>query len=176
MTPPLHLSPPTHLSRVHPPQEVVSLSRTPSDPSAATAAADAELRAVALCRALRSSNTLRGFGGAALVPKRNFTLAELRLNKIEAERFLSPTDQTLERVRNGALLALGVGLAALGNELGWRLENYVEICARQVTPRGATRVCVLPFAALNPLPPGTQPPAAPYRVTLRFHIHHFQPE
>ena len=33
------------------------------------------------------------------VPKRIYTLEELRLNKIEAERFLSPADETLNTVR-----------------------------------------------------------------------------
>ena len=33
------------------------------------------------------------------VPKRIYTLEELRLNKIEAEKFLSPADETLNTVR-----------------------------------------------------------------------------
>lgn len=33
------------------------------------------------------------------VPKRQYTLEELRLNSIEAERLLSPTDNTLSTVR-----------------------------------------------------------------------------
>lgn len=33
------------------------------------------------------------------VPKRIYSLDELRLNKIEAEKFLSPTDNTLSSVR-----------------------------------------------------------------------------
>lgn len=33
------------------------------------------------------------------VPKRIYSLEELRLNKIEAERFLSPADETLNTVR-----------------------------------------------------------------------------
>jgi hypothetical protein len=34
------------------------------------------------------------------VPKRIYSLEELRLNKIEPEKFLSPTDNTLNGVRN----------------------------------------------------------------------------
>ena len=33
------------------------------------------------------------------MPKRQYTLEELRLNSIEAERLLSPTDNTLSTVR-----------------------------------------------------------------------------
>ena len=42
----------------------------------------------------------------AQVPKRQYTLEELRLNSIEAERLLSPTDNTLSTVRT-ALQACG---------------------------------------------------------------------
>jgi len=33
------------------------------------------------------------------VPKRAYTLEELRLNKIEPEKFLSPEDKTLNQIR-----------------------------------------------------------------------------
>ncbi len=36
----------------------------------------------------------------AQVPKRAYTLEELRLNKIQPERFLAPKDNTLSGVRN----------------------------------------------------------------------------
>ena len=42
------------------------------------------------------------------VPKRIYSLEELRLNKIEAERFLSPADETLNTVRT--VLQVGVAL------------------------------------------------------------------
>ncbi len=56
--------------------------------------------------------TLRGFGTAALVPKRDYTLAEIRLHKIEPSSFLSPRDTTLEGVRSNALAAAAAGALA----------------------------------------------------------------
>jgi len=58
---------------------------------------------------------LRGFGRARQVPKRAFTLADLRLNKIEPAQLLSPVDATLDgvrsRLRAGALAAAALALA-----------------------------------------------------------------
>ncbi len=53
------------------------------------------------------------------VPKRAYTLEELRLNKIQPERFLSPTDNTLSGVRN-VLQVRGVscGFEILGTGFG----------------------------------------------------------
>lgn len=39
--------------------------------------------------------TLRGYGAARLVPRRDYALAELKLNSIEAEKLLSPTESTI---------------------------------------------------------------------------------
>lgn len=39
--------------------------------------------------------TLRGYGAARLVPRRDYALAELKLNGIEAEKLLSPTESTI---------------------------------------------------------------------------------
>ena len=68
-----------------------------------------ELRAVEL---LRSSSTLRGFGTGRLTPKRDYTLAEMRLNKVEPAAFLSPRDTTLEAVRTQAAAAFAAGVLA----------------------------------------------------------------
>ncbi len=60
---------------------------------------------------------LRGFGRARQVPKRAYSLADLRLNKVEPGQLLSPEDKTLGGVRatlrNGAaaLSALALALA-----------------------------------------------------------------
>ena len=69
-----------------------------------------EQRAVEL---VRSSAQLRGFGTGRLTPKRDYTLAELRLNKVEPQAFLSPRDTTLEAVRTQAGAALAAGTLAL---------------------------------------------------------------
>jgi hypothetical protein len=59
---------------------------------------------------------LRGFGRARQVPKRAYTLADLRLNKVEPDALLSPTDATLDgvrsKLRNGALAAATLALVA----------------------------------------------------------------
>ena len=68
-----------------------------------------EQRAVEL---VRSSAQLRGFGTGRLTPKRDYTLAEMRLNKVEPQAFLSPRDTTLEAVRTQAGAALAAGTLA----------------------------------------------------------------
>lgn len=61
---------------------------------------ESEAEAVALMRSLASSGAAPAFGGGQQVPKRPYSLDELRLNKIDAERYLSPNDSTLGGVRN----------------------------------------------------------------------------
>ncbi|KAL4535218.1 hypothetical protein Ndes2437A_g05946 [Nannochloris sp. 'desiccata'] len=68
--------------------------------------------AVTLAASLRDSGILRAYGTGSQVPKRSYTLEELRLNKIEPKNFLSPEDTTLNGIRNilqGSFLA---GLSA----------------------------------------------------------------
>ena len=75
----------------------------------ATQFADAEDEAVQIVRCLKLSGSLRGFGAARLVPKRDYALSELRLNDIEAEKLLAPTESTIAGLRDAiskALLAL----------------------------------------------------------------------
>ncbi|KAI5068718.1 hypothetical protein GOP47_0017063 [Adiantum capillus-veneris] len=52
---------------------------------------------------------LFGFGKAAQVPQRLYSLADLRLNDIVASQFLSPVDSTLGEVRRNLLIAAFVG-------------------------------------------------------------------
>ncbi|CAK0784300.1 hypothetical protein CVIRNUC_007504 [Coccomyxa viridis] len=59
---------------------------------------------------LKERGLLKAFGGGNQVPKRIYTLEELRLNKIEAEKFLSPADETLNTVRT---VLQGAGLLGL---------------------------------------------------------------
>lgn len=62
----------------------------------------AQAAAVALAEQLHASGVLRAFGAAAQVPKRAYSLAELKINKIDTEKFLAPSDETLNGVRNVA--------------------------------------------------------------------------
>jgi hypothetical protein len=103
--------------------------RASSDPAAAPAAppldraaglarldallaAGREPEAVALAEALKAGGALRGFGAAAQVPKRAYSIAELRLNGIETTEFLAPSDSTLDGVRTALQAAALAGLAA----------------------------------------------------------------
>jgi hypothetical protein len=61
-----------------------------------------EEAALRLMAELKAAGTLRGFDGARRVPKRIYTLEELRLNKIDAAALLSPTDRSLNTVRSYA--------------------------------------------------------------------------
>ena len=66
----------------------------------ARAAAAAEDEAVNIVEYLRSVGSLRGYGAARLVPRRDYDLSELRLNNIEAEKLLSPTESTISGLRD----------------------------------------------------------------------------
>ena len=70
--------------------------------AAARSQQDAEAPVTALVQTLKAEGVLRAFGTAQQVPKRIYTLDELRLNKIEPESLLSPKDDSLNFVRNVA--------------------------------------------------------------------------
>jgi len=77
------------------------------------AGGEAEQAALALVRTLQAEGEMRRFGAGRLVPRRDYTLADLRLHGIQADRFLAPRDSTLETVRTQATAALALGLLAL---------------------------------------------------------------
>lgn len=62
---------------------------------------------------LKYHTLLQAFGRGRQVPKRIYTIEELRLNKLEPEKLLSPTDVSLNTVRNIAQGAAAAGLVAL---------------------------------------------------------------
>ncbi|KAL4423202.1 hypothetical protein ABPG77_000335 [Micractinium sp. CCAP 211/92] len=77
---------------------------------------EAEGEATRLAASLAEQGLL-SFGKAQQVPKRTYSLAELRLNKIQPEQFLAPSDSTLSGVRNllqGGFLA-GLTAAYFGH-------------------------------------------------------------
>lgn len=82
-----------------------------------------EEEALALMANLRQAGRVRAFGAARQVPKRIYTLDELRLNKLETEKLLSPRDNSLNAVRTltqGAALA---GLVAASFALHWDVSQ-----------------------------------------------------
>ena len=83
-------------------------------------------QAVAEASALARAGFLRGFGLARSIPKRDYALSELRLNKIEPTALLSPRDTTLESVRITASTLLLLGIAAAGKALGLDFAGYIE--------------------------------------------------
>lgn len=72
-----------------------------------------EAKAVAKVGALVDAGQLKAFGRGRQVPKRIYTIEELRLNKIEPEKLLSPKDDSLNRVRTLAQGAALLGLSAV---------------------------------------------------------------
>lgn len=71
-----------------------------------------ETRAIALVKDLCESRQLTAFGNARQVPKRSYSLEELRLNKIDTRYFLAPEDTTLDDVRTKMQLAAASGAVA----------------------------------------------------------------
>ena len=68
--------------------------------TAKRAASTAEDQAVDIVACLKQAGDLRGYGGARLVPRRDYALSELKLNGIEAEKLLSPTESTISGLRD----------------------------------------------------------------------------
>lgn len=66
-------------------------------------------------RSLKESDVLIGFDGGRRIPKRNFTLSDLRLHKIDASKLLAPKDNTLSRLRSYVTFAYlgGVSVGVL---------------------------------------------------------------
>lgn len=60
----------------------------------------------------KKSRLLRGFGRAATPPRRPYSLADLRLARVEPSMVLSPEDATLNAVRDRAALAATAGAVA----------------------------------------------------------------
>ena len=73
---------------------------------------EAEREAVEVMRCLRRRGDAAAFGAASGVPKRDYSLAELRLNNIEAEKLLAPTESTIKGIRDSFTRALVVTYAA----------------------------------------------------------------
>lgn len=71
---------------------------------------DAEVEAVALAHQLKEDGTMKSFGTARQVPKRAYTLEELRLNKIDTSKFLAPTDKSLNQVRTTLQMSYLMGM------------------------------------------------------------------
>jgi len=68
----------------------------------------AEREAVDLMACLRQRGEITAFGAAHNVPKRDYALAELRLNGIEAEKLLAPTESTIKGIRDNFTRVFGV--------------------------------------------------------------------
>lgn len=72
-----------------------------------------ESQAVELVNQSASKGVLRAFGCGTQVPKRLYTIEELRLNKIDPEKLLSPKDESVNAIRNQLQASAVAGLAAL---------------------------------------------------------------
>ena len=81
------------------------------------AAARAEDQAVDIVACLKQTGALRGYGAARLVPRRDYALSELKLNGIEAEKLLSPTESTISGLRDvlGRVALVSVGAWVLSS-------------------------------------------------------------
>eukprot|EP00890_Picochlorum_soloecismus_P001194 jgi/Picsp_1/2075/NSC_05540-R1_stress regulated protein len=79
-----------------------------------------EKSALALVR--ESDEITKHFGKGRQVPKRSYTLEELRLNKIDTREFLAPEDTTLDGIRNILQGSAAAGL--LAGFLSGKIETF----------------------------------------------------
>eukprot|EP00899_Mesostigma_viride_P000976 jgi/Mesvir1/1087/Mv17599-RA.1 len=73
---------------------------------------DTDEQAVKHLKQARDMGVIKAYGRGTLVPKRSYTLADLRLNNIIPESILAPSDATLDRVRKFLWVAAAGGAAA----------------------------------------------------------------
>jgi hypothetical protein len=111
------------LARTSPPA-LAALGPISTNSPTDTAAEDAAVALVA-----SHPSAFPAFGRARMLPKRDYSIDELRLNKIEPEKLLSPKDTSLIAVRNGAQLAALAGLAALAAAARWDPSQLLLLLA-----------------------------------------------
>lgn len=82
---------------------------------------EAEQQALQLVDDLQQQGVLPAFGRGQQLPKRIYTMDELRLNKVEPTKLLSPTDESLNSIRNKTQVraAAGVYSTAPGHLATW---------------------------------------------------------
>ncbi|KAF6255000.1 hypothetical protein COO60DRAFT_1641869 [Scenedesmus sp. NREL 46B-D3] len=111
----------------------------------------AESQALQLAEEARQQGLVKAFGRGLQVPKRIYTIDELRLNKVEPEKLLSPTDESLNYVRNITQGAAAAGLAALayfsgfdgGKVFGTLLASSFLLAADQVANMGGGEALIV---------------------------------
>lgn len=118
-----------------------------------------ETKAVALARELAARGALQGFGRGRRIQKQAFTLMDLRLNKIEAEKLLSPEDTQIapaetavQAVVAGALLGVVFTKGMGGESLGIALGTVFLAAVDQIAYRGGLWFLVVDTVARLPLP------------------------
>jgi hypothetical protein len=111
--------------------------------TAKRAASTAEDQAVDIVACLKQCGDLRGYGGARLVPRRDYALSELKLNGIEAEKLLSPTESTISGLRDLISRAMVVLVG------GWVFAAHPsgsQVTGLLVTGAGALAIDQVAFA------------------------------
>eukprot|EP00878_Enallax_costatus_P008022 GHUV01008389.1.p1 GENE.GHUV01008389.1~~GHUV01008389.1.p1 ORF type:complete len:488 (+),score=99.59 GHUV01008389.1:33-1466(+) len=88
---------------------------------------DAERDAVSLAEQALQQGVLQAYGRGLQIPKRIYTIEELRLNKIEPEKLLSPRDDSLNYVRNVTQGAAAAGLAAVAYFSGFDIGKVIGV-------------------------------------------------
>eukprot|EP00210_Caulerpa_lentillifera_P001803 g1733.t1 len=116
---------------------------------------EGETTALELIRSLKESNQIIGFEGGRQIPKRTYTLADLRLHKIDASKLLAPVDTTLSRLKTTtqlaylALLSVGVLTDVLNipSALGLVAATAALIAVDQAKTRGGVEFLILEYLA-----------------------------
>jgi hypothetical protein len=121
---------PPHPTHPHPPQ--------------ATITPEGEEQALALVDLLVQQGTLAGFGTGRQLPKRIYTIDELRLNKVEPSKLLSPKDESLNTVRN---------ITQVGQRLRGRAAAAATACTEPGGGGSSSGRVAAPRADSLPAPP-----------------------
>eukprot|EP00215_Chloropicon_roscoffensis_P004915 CAMPEP_0197509840 /NCGR_PEP_ID=MMETSP1312-20131121/45770_1 /TAXON_ID=464262 /ORGANISM="Genus nov. species nov., Strain RCC2335" /LENGTH=354 /DNA_ID=CAMNT_0043057745 /DNA_START=18 /DNA_END=1085 /DNA_ORIENTATION=+ len=85
--------------------------------------------ATQLARELKESGVIEGFSGGRLIPKRSYTLQDLRLNKIEPAALLSPRENYLDKVSSYCRRAYLVGAVSASFALHWDVTQVFYLGA-----------------------------------------------
>eukprot|EP01025_Chloroclados_australasicus_P027715 TRINITY_DN27439_c0_g1_i5.p1 TRINITY_DN27439_c0_g1~~TRINITY_DN27439_c0_g1_i5.p1 ORF type:complete len:412 (-),score=32.95 TRINITY_DN27439_c0_g1_i5:306-1541(-) len=88
-----------------------------------------EESALKLMEKMVEEKIVRGFGQGRQIPKRTYTLEELKLNSIQPEKLLAPKDDTIIMIRNIARIAFAAGVVGMTELIGGDLFRNCVIAA-----------------------------------------------
>lgn len=113
--------------------------------------AKAQASATAIVSELTATGKLKAFGNGRQIPKRLYTLADLRLNKVDTTALLAPKDETLDTLQAQLQVAYLAGVLAWAGLWGGDVQQVgavllvtlFVVAADQISNMGGVQALVI---------------------------------